>query len=754
MAEKFKIVEKEYQYPNTGALGVVKDAFITDATYGLYTFLDSYGALPDGGIILLDDICNYGNGVILMGYYNSGYLFGILEVRIPSKSDLVSGGSVDIYSAKLELKWSGSRRFDKIPGSIVVGIVEIPDDFTEGTVYGRYPSGILPPAEAWCNWNKAKDGIPWQKGDNGKGAVVSRGELKTDDGTPSDSARISISSEGSPPSITQSITLDITEYAELGELKRFAIFVLDKDADDFGVWGAYSNEAITPANRPKLIVKYRDYPPEAFTDGLTIEPNPDNPEQPLLKWKGVKDADFVDFKVYRSTSPITSVASLTPIATITNPTDQEYVDTATLTDGQVYYYLVIAEDQNNTGNDSTFSTNVSFTKPDITSLSISPAGPYTVGQMLSITVSSPQAIKRVWVDWKDGSQSWYDFESTGTSKTVSHYYSAVLTSQTPQVRIEDDKGFWSGLDSATAITTGDINPVAKLVVNEKSVIEGEIVALSGVFSQPMGSNATITKYEFTLNNGVSWNDNFSNPIYLLDTTGWVGTHTLGIRITTSSGKIATSIGTVLQVVSGTPEELKFSQDTTVEEISHSLSQLRTEKTPIGSDGVEYDFLMARRPDIITLSMSTATPHLEEDINIVREAWLNDKFVRIRTRAEFETKEIIYDGTINGDIEIVQQFHGVVVWNLRLKVINRIESFIPGLSGAITGVATAGAGLLQITSTNHGLKVGDEIFISGTTDYNGGTIVVSTPLSNVFIVRGTFVSTQTGTWIKKTYANQN
>jgi len=194
---------------------------------------------------------------------------------------------------------------------------------------------------------------------------------------------------------------------------------------------------------------------------LTIEPNPDNPEQPLLKWGGVKDADFVDFKVYRETSAITTVAALTPIATITSPADQEYIDTYAHVDGTTYYYLVIAEDGNNTGDDATKSNQIVWKKPAMTVRTVT-AGNVVVGTSKTATVTSVSKIKRIYVDWGDGSTSWYEYEVAALTQTATHIYSKALTTFTPYLQMEDVDGFWSDLLATTnSIAITDTTATAK-----------------------------------------------------------------------------------------------------------------------------------------------------------------------------------------------------------------------------------------------------------------------------------------------------
>ena len=67
------------------------------------------------------------------------------------------------------------------------------------------------------------------------------------------------------------------------------------------------------------------------------------------------------------------------------------------------------------------------------------------------------------------------------------------------------------------------------------------------------------------------------------------------------------------------------------------------------------------------------------------------------------------------------------------------------SGSITAFADAGAGMVTVTSSAHGLVEGDSVTISGTTSYNG-TFTISNVATNTFDIRDTWVADDaTGTW---------
>ncbi|MEN6303611.1 MAG: S8 family serine peptidase [Armatimonadia bacterium] len=109
--------------------------------------------------------------------------------------------------------------------------------------------------------------------------------------------------------------------------------------------------------------------PPATVAGLGVSDRPDDSGGAIvLTWSAyTAPADFASFRVYRSTTAFESVASLTPIATITSSSTVEYVDTA-VTDGVSYYYAIGVRDT--LGNENRSLTGIgpvqSYSNTDIT----------------------------------------------------------------------------------------------------------------------------------------------------------------------------------------------------------------------------------------------------------------------------------------------------------------------------------------------------------------------------------------------------
>ena len=478
---KFKIVSVEYDDYDNDFIGIKQDTYLNEDA-------------PSS---------NYGFDTHMRVGKITGEQHIILTLKAPEKEAVI--GFDELIKVELLLYFGGGS----YPYTMYMGVISINDIWDE--------------AEA--TWDEAQVGVAWSQGG---GAVKSRlGSIA--EGEEVIDVRYT-------SAVGQWINFDLTPALSLGEEKTFVIIPIQL------LGGTTYMEAQTKNNtpltlNPKLRITYKNYSPDAFSDkdnALTVEPSQDNPEQPLLKWGGVDNDDFTRFRLYRETSPITDVSALTPIVDITDNSDQEYVDTDTLADGTTYYYMVIAEDSENTGNGATFSKNVSFTKPKVNSTTLTPVGSQNVGVIATLLVTGNAPIKRLYVDWKDGTASWYEFETAELTKSVTHIYlSHSSGALTPDVRIEDTnrpdekgRGFWSSLTPITdTITIDDIAPLAKLRTNVQKAIPFSWVTLDASLSQPASSDATITKYRFKRYAGDAWQDNLADPIYEFQLSGppWNGT---------------------------------------------------------------------------------------------------------------------------------------------------------------------------------------------------------------------------------------
>lgn len=762
------------------------------------------GMSRDAWLQELNPTWNYGiDGVIAVQDAAGARRHGIFEIVMPSEEDILGFG--ELTKVELLLKVNGSNNATK-----VIAMIEIEEIWDEGTVTGA-------PGE--CSWDDAQLAVAWKKGG---------GAIDSDFGSIDAGERVIDTVPNGALETSVWRTFDLTPVLNMGDTKSFIHYILEGVGVNPSMdW--YGTIAGSAANRPILRLTYKSYHPEGFTDDkdkLRVIPNPDDQNQPMLTWGGVDADDFLQYKLYRDTSPIAAIDGFTSAITtahiasdyfeisgdhtlafpvgstfkVTGSTGNdgrwtvsavvftggntritvdediadatadgdihhgiwtsvdsaivELIDAATLTNGTKYYYRLIAEDQDNHEDDALRSATVFFTKPDVTNDAVSPkmtpSGAQNVGTQTTLRVDSPQNIKRIFVDWQDGTESWYEFETVGTSKSVTHIYTEDPgVALTPDVRIEDELGFWSDVEAAgNTITPNDTTPDAKLQVNVKKEFVGEDITLNASLSQPKAGNATITKYEFERlatgladdagavvadggntastfkTNLVGLDDAYNKKIIMftggalageqrivsdfVDITDFItvtvpfsgtpgagdaftvkdyydnGTNpvhtfsTSDLSIATNTGKVRVTTSTALQdidtvtyeLISDTPEELLFSNRTKIHEIPHDMAYDKLHKSPIDADKIEYSFRMAIKAERITIFATTEFPEQEDDVGIVRDAYDNDKFIRIRVKSELESNEVLYDGFIESNVTLGHNYPDHKEWSFDMIVYSR------------------------------------------------------------------------------------
>jgi len=776
---RFKLVTVDYQDYDTDYIGISKDTSVRDA---LPTY--NYGA---SSLITL----GYGTGV-------EDEVIGVIEIQMPEEADVIGSGSLFKVEIGFYIQIAGSAT----PTALAIYNLPQPDEnWLEGEQTG---------AAGYCNYEKRDVGVNWSN-------LADHSKLFA----PDENAVDGISAGPSQGFVW----FDITHVIGWGDKKSFYIRNLI-DLLNKGISFA-SRESATPANHPILRVQYRSYPPDGFTgddEKLKIEPYENNFTQSKLTWGAMDTDDFLQYKLYRDTSPITTIdgfkSAITVAAIATdkftiagdhtpafpvgstfkvsgstandgrwtvvgavytggntvievseditdatadgyihhgiwtsiNPASEEFIDTFAHVDNSTYYYKLIAEDQDNHEDDALLSAPVFFTKPDVTTATVTPATPNDVGTLHTITVVSPQNIKKIYVDWNDGSTSWYEFEEVGVSKTATHIYSKVGTF-TAQVRVQDELGFWSALQSANAMVIDDTAPIAEVMVSVKKALEGDWVTLNASMSQPMGSNITITTYKFWRYAGDPTPTTQASPVFSFSTAGFgTGTITATVEITTSSARTDTDTVTY-DLESGTPTDITpgvtggLSINTKIHELPHKLARSKLVEASIDGAGVEYEFDLGRKAERFTIHATTHYPSMQDDITLIRNAWLNNTYLRLLIPSEMERRDVQYDFMMDGDVELGHNYDNMISWSFPVRVIARTESLKPLAKGDITAFADGGAGKVQMTSAAHGLSVGMFILITETINYNGTYEITNITVNTVKFVATWVANDAMGLWRK-------
>lgn len=648
MANRYKLVSKDYNWWQSTLIGVSKVSSL---------FQDTPTAMDAAFKVRI-----HGNGS------GEDDKRAVLEIQMPEEEDVVGFDKLENVYLRLTVHINQITA-----GFFAIGVVELADEFTEATGTGE-PAG---PAGV-CNWVYAKLGIPWKTSD---GAVKTRQE----DVDKSENVITSFSVTNALSPGTE-VWVNLTGHIDMGETKRFCFVSITADGvTPIPCQINFHGRGIVSPDPEDLMLRiwYRDYGTEAFDSAesaLTIQPNPNDPTQPLLKWGGVKDADFVNFKVYRSNTPILSVAALTPIATITSPANQEFIDTTALSMNIEYYYMIIAEDANNVGDDATKSTNVTFRRPPL--LDTEGDRNANVGQLVEIHIetaivpASGVKCNKVYIDWGDAVDGyWKEYDVENTDFDLEHIYS----STGPKVinaRLQSTLGFWSDLTTICTITVLDLNPNAILIVRPLESVAGESVRCIGSKSQPVASNALISQYDYFVKTAAFPSGQWyldQGPVFEVVPLSTLASQEILLRITTSTGKIVTQIvgqGETISVISGQPTDLIFSKDTTINSRDESRD---SDSQVIGiMDGIgEVELPMNIKNRQYTISGMSGLDDFKADIDKIRLRQEIQEYTRINVYDEKEGITVRLDGRITG-YRITQTTRTYVSWSFTFRVFNRTE----------------------------------------------------------------------------------
>lgn len=634
---------------------------------------DIYDLQPDMGVVKMVGISeynptfNFGGDVdtfvqirtILLG--STEYLHTVLEVIMPTKEDSEID---DISKLELIVSMVPSVNYGPLGENqyMVFGIVEIPDDFEQGTLSGA--------AGDFCTWQKKIDAVGWERGD---GASESKGSVETEDGEVFDTFRI----RSSDPYTAIKITLDLTGSMDFGDTKRFALFVAESDVRDqaaykYGTAKLYNHQVTpTPPNIDKPVIRLtgRDYAPEGWDteeNKLKVIPNPDDPTRALFQWGAIDEIDLENYKIYYDFSFFNLPSTAILRATIADLASEEYADPTTIAENVITYYRIIAEDQNNIVDNALISNVVSFKRPDLIE---SESNKFiNAGESVSINLQSGVPCKRVYVEWGDDEIGyWYESEEESYSFDLTHLYSAKGLFNI-KARMESVDGFWSDLTDICNVTSSEPDPVAILVARPLEVIEGEIVRLNGSLSHTISSNGYISEYLFDIP-GSSIPQ--ADPVYNWDTTG-AGTGTKQVRLRVQSDSVThdTSPWYDIEIVTAEPELLVFSKDTKIESRVENRGNLISTSPIEGGEG-EVDVKYGLTNIDLPLQGMSTKDNLNADLNIIRDAVDNYSFVRIKTFDEGCGLVVYYDCRIIA-YRITKTTRRYATWRLDVRVLNRTE----------------------------------------------------------------------------------
>lgn len=397
--------------------------------------------------------------------------------------------------------------------------------------------------------------------------------------------------------------------------------ILIVNGEPAGTVITFSTMEAAAAQRPRLEIKYEEKQPE-IPDGeeeiLTIEPNPNNPTQSLLKWEKPENLSLrIDnsggYCLVKSETIIDAITDGTLIARLNQ--GEEYVDTGGVlatTENNLYYYkLYFCSEHNYIAGTGTglmsgmtvygtpiASNQVWMIRPDVSTfvfdVTVGANYEYDVKDLATATITavvagdfaltpSPVQHTHYQFDWKgDSTESgWVELETPANSHAKTHYYLGYQGATSAKARIQNSLGFWSdATNSGKPVKIDAITGIAVVNVSPKAMTTSEaILRTLGDQSYARSSNETITKYEFRVvrsTDSYEWDfDKAPTPDWIVTSPTWndltttpymdipagdmdtAATYTCYCRITTSSfGLCTTPVSTTMTVTTETSVNMK------------------------------------------------------------------------------------------------------------------------------------------------------------------------------------------------------
>ncbi len=382
----------------------------------------------------------------------------------------------------------------------------------------------------------------------------------------------------------------------------------------------FSRHHGTAANRPKIIVDIDITTP----NNLEISPNPDNPNQTVLKWTPVVSPVPTSQKVYRKKASSGVTIADEQIGSTLGAYDSEIIDDEAHDDGADYCYAVFTETAWNTGSNSFKSNEVKFQSPAVTVFYVDTVVGGLEGSNIDIqekvhahvTVSGENY--RTFVKWGDGGERWWD----PLKLTNPEHYYTTPGAKVPQARAMNKDGYWGSLVSTTGGHTApnpqNIKPIARLDITPSNPAPFDEVSLDASRSYARNSAGTIGNKTFTAAGSYGLpSQPQSSPLatcYYKTT----GVKQLKLKVTDNLALDSDEITKNATVSSPTVGRFVSVSDTNIEEVTPSKDRGIDDAPLLGTDGSEVISTGARATRY-SLSGSCIGPNAEANLRTI-ENW--------------------------------------------------------------------------------------------------------------------------------------
>jgi hypothetical protein len=382
-----------------------------------------------------------------------------------------------------------------------------------------------------------------------------------------------------------------------GELKRYIVAPGDEQWADM-ILLYWSNRATLYGYKrtPKLTITYDVDNPEGFQnegDKLTLEPNPANKTQPILKWGASDSSSFTNYIVKRKVSG----GSYATESTITDAGNNTYLDTDSLTTDTVYYYQVTLTLTDTYSKTTTkISNEVQFWRPKVatyaTSDTLPDAWEEVTGTITGSVTNKPSSrtTTKFIYDWEgdEAALQTHNLTASATSDTRTHKYTSA-GNRTPRAKIEDNLGFQSDYTSGAQVSVNSIAPIA-IIKGPTYLAKGTAYWFRSDESYSQNSNGTIVSSAWDWSMPGAFTSNLHSDYLaascLTTTFTAAGTYIVGLKVRDNLGTQSAATSWAIEVYDDTPTILSLPNTKISTRSTDNGESLFSENLFLGKSGEE------------------------------------------------------------------------------------------------------------------------------------------------------------------------
>jgi len=429
--------------------------------------------------------------------------------------------------------------------------------------------------------------------------------------------------------------------------------------------------------------------------GLTIEPNPDDRNQTLLKWEPLNGvSDLTQQKIYRKKASSGVATTDTLIATLAS-TVSEYIDTLAHDDGADYCYAVFTETSYNSGANAYKSNEVVFQSPGVTGFwvcAVSDSHEGTnidVQEKVNALMATSGAATRKYIEWGDGGSRWWDPDKLDFP---AHYYSTAGL-KAPMARAANEAGYWGTLTATTgghsAPNPQAIKPIARMDIQPTTIEPYEAITVDGTRSYDRQSDGHLEHYHYTASGskGLIAQPQTSPVATIYYKT--TGSKDIKLKVSAHSALDSDEITKSVGVYYPTIQKFSALLETTIEEVTPAKDKNIDEAPFLGTEGSEV-ITTGSRATKYQLSACCIGTNPESQVRTVEDWFLNNNIVELQIMGDDGAVVEVWRGVlssfnrqIRGGEPFTKYWSATIIVTKRLyKVTDEAVSYTAGVGTVV------------------------------------------------------------------------